>query len=126
MDKGFHDAIKAYLDMRAAAEPEFMAKYVARMKADKNSILQCCSYIIKEVRKSNRTAYTDAEIYGMAVHFFDEGLTDNGDAPKVRVVVPGEEMTEEMAAAPVEKPKARAERKPKPKTQADDAQLSLF
>ena len=120
MDKGFHDAIKAYLEKQASEDKAFQQKYVERMMSDKNSIIQCCSYIIKQVRESKRTAYTDAEIYGMALHFFDEGLTYDGKAPAVRVVSPGDELTEERMVA------KKPERKQKPKPSVDDAQLSLF
>ena len=115
MDTAFYEAIAVKLQSLAAHDEAFREKFSARMLADKNSITQCCSYIIQEVKKSKRTAFTDEEIYGMAIHFFDEGLTASGSVPAVRVVVPKQ---------PDAKPGMAG--KPKPKKQQDESQLSLF
>lgn len=70
----FNEAIKKYLDGRAATDEEFAAKYA---NPDK-SVDKCCTYIIQEVRKSatagktNAVAMTDEEVFGLAVHFYDE------------------------------------------------------
>lgn len=67
----FEQAIKAYLDGRAA-EDELFAKSYAK---DGKSIKECCQYIIGEAEKKRygRTAVmSDAEVYGLAVHYYDE------------------------------------------------------
>ena len=46
--------------------------FKARMNNPKKSVEKCCEYIISEVKKSGRTAFADEEIYGMAVHYYDE------------------------------------------------------
>lgn len=114
----FEKVIKTYLDEVAAKDIEFSKKYNARKLIDKNCILQCCSYIINTVKQSGRKAFHDDEIYGMAIHFFDEGLTNDGKAPNCKIVVPTAEKT--TAAA---KPKVQ---KPVKKQPQDDCQLSLF
>lgn len=121
MDKGFYDAIALRLEAQANQDDSFREKFSAKMMEDKNSITQCCSWIIKQVQQSKRTAFTDDEIYGMAIHFFDEGLTDNGSHPSVRVVVPGEEKKQVSASAP-----KKVERKIKPQSKVDESQMSLF
>ena len=65
-----HDpqVIKAYLDKRAA-EDELFAKDYA--KPGKN-IDDCCDFIISEVKKSGRNGFDDDEVYGMAVHYYNE------------------------------------------------------
>lgn len=86
-NKPFAEAIKSYLDRRAAEDPQFAESYAN----PKKSISECCDYIVSEVRKQNRMAMTDDEVYGLAVHYFDEenpGKIDKGAASRAKVVVP--------------------------------------
>lgn len=63
------DAIKAYLDGRAKNDEQFAQSYA---KANKN-IDECFDYVIGEVRKRGNAVYmTDAEVFGLAVHYYDE------------------------------------------------------
>lgn len=64
----FKKVIKAYLDKRAA-EDELFAKDYA--KPGKN-IDDCCDFIISEVKKSGRQGFDDDEIYGIAIHYYNE------------------------------------------------------
>lgn len=65
----FNRAIKAYLDKRAEQDPLFAPKYAN----PKKSIDECCSYILGEARKrGNAVAISDEEVFGMAVHYYDE------------------------------------------------------
>ena len=71
----FEQAIKAYLDARANQDTQFAAKYAN----EKKSIEECCKFIEAEVcdmvaNKSGRQSYgmTDEEVYGLAVHYYDE------------------------------------------------------
>lgn len=64
----FKTTIKAYLDKRAA-EDELFAKTYA--KKNKN-LDECCNYILQQVQKSGCMGFADEEIYGMAVHYYDE------------------------------------------------------
>lgn len=64
----FQIAIKDYLDKRAAEDPQFAAKYANENK----SISGCCDYICGEVSATKRSGFADEEIFGMAVHYYDE------------------------------------------------------
>ncbi len=75
----------AHLDGVAANDPSFAANYTPDDK--KLGISSCCAYIIGEVKNTGRTGFTDAEVYGMAMHFYDEGLSAPKAAPKCHVVV---------------------------------------
>lgn len=93
--KSFKEAIKRYLDERAKNDEQFAVSYAKENK----SIKECCEYIIGEVRKSggNVVAKSDEEVYGLAVHYYDE---DDIKVSKVatrdsRVQVPKYEPTEE-------------------------------
>lgn len=64
-------AIRQYLDNRAATDELFAAKYNNPQK----SIQECCQYITGEAyaRAEGGTAViSDEEVYGMAVHYYDE------------------------------------------------------
>ena len=66
--KAFQDTIKSYLDERAQVDALFAESYVKPGK----SIEECCNYILNEVQKSGCCGFADEEIYGMAVHYYDE------------------------------------------------------
>lgn len=68
-NNSFNEAIKAYLDKRAVEDPLFAPKYAN----PKKSINECCNYIMGEARKrGNAVVISDEEVYGMAVHYYDE------------------------------------------------------
>ena len=84
-NKAFADAVKSYLDRRASEYKMFAESYANQKK----SIAECCNFIISEVRKQNRTAMTDDEVYGLAVHYYDEeNIKVSTNIPTCRVVVP--------------------------------------
>lgn len=86
-NKPFAKAIESYLDRRAAEDPQFAESYAN----PKKSISECCDYIVSEVKRQNRMAMTDDEVYGLAVHYYDEadpGKIDKGAASRAKVVVP--------------------------------------
>lgn len=65
------NAIKRYLDERAASDPQFAGRYAN----PKKSIDECCKYITGEAyaRQQNGVAVlSDEDVYGMAVHYYDE------------------------------------------------------
>ena len=64
----FQESIKSYLDERAKSDETFAASYAK----PKKTIEGCCKYIVAEVKKTGRHGFADEEIYGMAVHYYDE------------------------------------------------------
>ena len=69
-NKTFKDVIKNHLDGRARTDELFAKSYA---KENKN-LDECCSYIMGEAQKrGNAVAMTDEEVFGMAVHYYDEG-----------------------------------------------------
>ena len=96
----FELTIKAYLDNMAATDAHFAEKYA---NPDK-SIAKCCNYIINRVKKSGRHGFTDPEVYGMAVHYYDEQDIKDVEHTNCTVVVNHTiELTEEEKAAEREK-----------------------
>ena len=86
----FEKVIKTYLDDFASKDAEFSNKYAekaAKLGGIDAVIKQCCNYICREVKKSGRQGFADAEIYGMAVHFIDESELTAAKGVNGQVVV---------------------------------------
>lgn len=67
----FENAIKEYLDARAKEDVKFAEKY----SNGKKSIEECCRFILGEMKKKaagGMYGATDAEVFGLAVHYYDE------------------------------------------------------
>lgn len=100
----FEKTIKAYLDGVAKEDEAFRAKYVAKLKADDKSITSCCNYICGWARDQKRQGYTDEEIYGQALHYYDEAdVKVTGSQNRCKVVV-----NHAVALTDAEKKKAKA------------------
>lgn len=100
----FEKTIKAYLDGVAEKDEAFRAKYEAKLKADDKSITNCCNYICGWARDQKREGYTDEEIYGQALHYYDEAdVKVTGSQGACKVVV-----NHAVALTEAEKKKARA------------------
>ena len=92
-NESFKQAIKAYLDKRAEEDSLFAPKYAN----EKKNIDECCSYIMGEARKrGNAVAISDEEVYGMAVHYYDE------DDIKINRLPAGEKASVSSPSKPVE------------------------
>lgn len=131
----FQKRIKDYLDRRAFTDPEFAEKYAN----PKKSVKECCDFICGEVSKSSQQGYDDEEIFGMAVHYYDEENIKIG-SNKVQRVVTNEhvelsesekaearkEAIEKYQKEVVEGMKRKPTPKPKTEKQGEEPQLSLF
>lgn len=78
------DVIKAYLDRRASEDPQFATSYAKPSK----SIDECWRYIVGEARKRGTSVcMTDDEVFGLAVHYYDEDVIKINRTPAARVSV---------------------------------------
>lgn len=78
--KQFEEAIRKHLEQLAERDELFRAVF---SKENKN-IEECCRYILSEARKrGTAVAMSDEEVYGLAVHYYDE---DNLRVPSVAAV----------------------------------------
>lgn len=64
----FKKAINDHLQSRADNDPLFAETF----KKPAKNIDDCITYILNEVKKTGQNAFADEEIYGMAVHYYDE------------------------------------------------------
>ena len=70
----FQNTIKAYLDKRAEIDLLFSFRYSLPEK----KLEDCITYILNQVQKSGCNGFHDDEIFGMAVHYYDEDNIEIG------------------------------------------------
>ena len=82
--KAFQDTIAQYLVKRAENDPLVAVKLANPSK----TMEQCCAYIIGEVKTSGCCGFADDEIFGMAMHYWEEPEIEVSNTPaNYRVVV---------------------------------------
>ena len=96
--KAFIAEIKAHLEKVAQTDETFAAKFKTKCENEENSVEKCAGYIVAEVQKNykrgNCAVLTKDEVFGMAMHYYDEDLK-NVKTAKCQVVVAKDELTEE-------------------------------
>ena len=84
-----------YLEQRAEEDTLFAKKYRNPAK----NIDDCVTHILNYVQKSGCNGFTDGEIFGQAVHYYDENEIEVGKPMNCQVVVNHVvELTEEEKA----------------------------
>lgn len=79
----FKETIKEYLDKRAADDQLFAVTY---SKKNKN-LDECCNYIVQCAKEGKHEGYDPTEVFGWAVHYYDEDDIKNIKPIACRVVV---------------------------------------
>jgi len=79
----FKNTILNYVCNKADHDPLFAAKY----GDSKKNIDDCVTYILNYVQKSGNNGFTDDEIFGQAVHYYDEENINVGKSVNATVVV---------------------------------------
>lgn len=88
----FKETIKAYLDKRAQEDELFAITY---QKENKN-IDECCNYVMECAKNGGCAGYADEEVFGWAVHYYDEDDIKNIKPISGKVIVNHDvELTEE-------------------------------
>ena len=72
-----------YLEQRASEDALFAKNYRNPAK----NIDVCVTYILNYVQKSGCNGFTDGEIYGQAVHYYDENEIEVGKPIQCQVAV---------------------------------------
>ena len=81
--QAFNETIKTYLEERAESVALFAVKYANPSK----SVDDCVTYILNSVRKSGCCGFTNDEIFGLAVHYYEENEIEVGKPVNCQVVV---------------------------------------
>lgn len=79
----FKRTIQAFLEQRAAEDELFAVNYRNPAK----NIDDCITYILNYVQKSGCNGFSDDEIFGQALHFYDEADIEIGKPIDCNVVV---------------------------------------
>ena len=79
----FKRTIQMYLEQRAPEDALFAKNYRNPAK----NIDDCVTYILNYVKKSGCNGFTDGEIYGQAVHYYDENEIEVGEPIQCKVAV---------------------------------------
>ena len=115
----FEKIIKDYIEKFAQGDAVFASKYEKSGK----DIEGCCRYSKSEARKKAQNGcavIADAEVFGWAVHYFDEEMTAPKDSPRAEVkVTPTADMPKKADSLANQKPKAK-------KGSDDGMMMSLF
>jgi len=91
----FKNMIQAFLEQRAAEDELFAVNYRNPAK----NINDCATYILNYVQKSGCNGFSDDEIFGQAIHYYDELEIEIGKPIQCQVVVNRHiELTEEEKA----------------------------
>ncbi len=81
--RAFNETIKAYLEGRAENDALFAVKFANPSK----SVEECVTFIFNDVKKSGCCGFTDAEVFGMATHYYDEEEIEVDNPINCQVVV---------------------------------------
>ena len=79
----FKNEIQTYLEQRAEYDELFARAYRNPLK----NIEDCLTYILNYVQKSGCNGFSDDEIFGQAVHYYDEADIEVGKPIECKVVV---------------------------------------
>ena len=91
----FKRTIQKYLEQRAEEDALFAKSYRNPAK----NIDDCVTHILNYVQKSGCNGFTDGEIYGQAIHYYEENEIEVGKPMNCQVVVNHVvELTEEEKA----------------------------
>lgn len=102
----FKRTIQAFLEQRAAEDELFAVNYRNPAK----NIDDCITYILNYVQKSGCNGFSDDEIFGQVIHFYDEPNIEIGKPIDCKVVVNHHvELTEEEKAEARQQAIKRAE-----------------
>lgn len=104
----FSQVIEKYLQGLAAKDPLFAETF----KKEGKSIKDCCNYIMETVKNKGVNVLTNDEVYGMAVHYYDEDDIKPKGNVSGRVV-----MTTDSSADPVLPAKKKLSKKSAPVNQ---------
>jgi len=79
----FKKTISEHLEKVGATDSAFAEK----LKNSKKNIDDCITYILNTVKKSGCVGFADDEIFGMALHYYDEEKIEVGKPINAKVVV---------------------------------------
>lgn len=125
--KSFNDVIADSLKQRAAEDRLFAPK----LENPRKSIDECCRYITGEARKRGNAVFmSDDEVFGLAIHYYDEDNVQIAYSGKCRVSTDNQDDKSQkesnQLSIPYTRPPVTQYRRTKVKREENKLQLSLF
>lgn len=121
----FKAQIENHLNELAAKDELF----AVTLKKENKNIDDCITYILNQVQKSGKMGFADDEIYGMAVHYYDENDIEVGKKVSAKVVVnhsiDAPKPKKEAKQSPVQDQPKEVKKPTKPKVEKQQASLSF-
>lgn len=129
----FKKTIEDHLNKISKDDPSFAKK----LNNKKKSIDKCVTYILNQVKQSGRAGFADEEIFGMAMHYYDEDKVTVGKPITSGSVVVNhsidlseteiEEAKNKAKQQVIDEEKARLRHKPKKKnSEKETVEPNLF
>lgn len=121
----FKAQIENYLNELATKDELF----ATTLKKENKNIDDCITYILNQVQQSGKMGFADDEIYGMAVHYYDEDDIQVGKKVSAKVVVnhsiDAPKPKKESKQSPVQDQPKEVKKPAKPKVEKQQASLSF-
>lgn len=103
--------------------------FAVTLKKENKNIDDCITYILNQVQQSGKMGFADEEIYGMAVHYYDEDDIQVGKKVSAKVVVnhsiDAPKPKKEAKQNPVQDQPKEVNKPTKPKVEKQQASLSF-
>jgi hypothetical protein len=80
--ENFKNVISGHLKSVAANDPLF----AKNLEKPKKNIDDCVTYILNTVKNSGASGFEDSEIFGMAIHYYDEDDVKPGKKIQVKII----------------------------------------
>jgi hypothetical protein len=115
--ENFKSLIEQHLERAAQLNSVFAEKY----KNPKKNIDDCITYILNQVKASGSQGFEDSEVYGMAMHYYEQDDIKPGSKTQMKVVVNHqvklsdkeiEELKEKARQQVIDEEKAKIRKKP--------------
>lgn len=129
--KEFKNTIERHLKELANKDEQFAEK----LENEKKNIDDCITYILNQVKESGCNGFTDQEIFGMAIHYYDEDNIKPGGKINANVVVNHhvelseediEKAKQEAKEKVIAEEKERLRAKPKKEKKLEQVEPTLF
>jgi hypothetical protein len=118
--KEFLKALTEYLDALAYKDERFREVY----RKPGKSIQECGNFVVQEVKKKNKSAFADNEIFGLAVHYYEEDNINVSTNEMSRATIISAPSKDTVHSEVVHSPTPKSP--PKKQQAPDGVQQSLF
>lgn len=101
-----------YAHLQGVAKKDSL--FAETLKKTNKNIKDCITYILNTVKSSGKNGFADEEVFGMAIHYYDEDDIKPGASVKGKIVVnhTSEAIKKSFASPTTSKPVKKIEKKP--------------